>query len=227
MIDLYTWTTPNGRKVSIALEEFGLPYTAHPIDIKKGESILRSVDKFKAYVGGGTETWSAVRKHFDKHDRIVIVTDEQAFWDPTHDAKQASEYDVPIYTFNVAGYEHGNLPSGGQRRYTFGGLTDQGFAAIEMLERGRDLDDQPPSRRFGPHVVQRSRPSWHRGPAGSHRVRHLHVAHEPRHLRTHHRERRAPERDGHCGRRVSPRDAGRAAAAAPEGQDAGAADAVR
>ena len=25
MIDLYTWTTPNGRKVSIALEEMGLP----------------------------------------------------------------------------------------------------------------------------------------------------------------------------------------------------------
>jgi hypothetical protein len=27
VIDLYTWTTPNGRKVSIALEELGLPYT--------------------------------------------------------------------------------------------------------------------------------------------------------------------------------------------------------
>ena len=37
MIDLYTWTTPNGRKASIALEELGLPYTAHPIDINKGE----------------------------------------------------------------------------------------------------------------------------------------------------------------------------------------------
>ena len=37
MIDLYTWTTPNGRKVSIALEEFGLPYTVHPIDISKDE----------------------------------------------------------------------------------------------------------------------------------------------------------------------------------------------
>jgi GST-like protein len=37
MIDLYTWTTPNGRKVSIALEEFGLPYTSHPIDISKDE----------------------------------------------------------------------------------------------------------------------------------------------------------------------------------------------
>jgi GST-like protein len=37
VIDLYTWTTPNGRKISIALEELGLPYTAHPIDIGKDE----------------------------------------------------------------------------------------------------------------------------------------------------------------------------------------------
>ena len=37
MIDLYTWTTPNGRKVSIALEELGLPYTSHAIDISKDE----------------------------------------------------------------------------------------------------------------------------------------------------------------------------------------------
>ena len=37
MIDLYTWTTPNGRKVSIMLEETGLPYRVHPIDIGKGE----------------------------------------------------------------------------------------------------------------------------------------------------------------------------------------------
>lgn len=37
MIDLYTWTTPNGRKVSIALEELGLPYEAHAINISKDE----------------------------------------------------------------------------------------------------------------------------------------------------------------------------------------------
>ncbi len=37
MIDLYTWTTPNGRKVSIALEEMGLPYQSHAIDITKDE----------------------------------------------------------------------------------------------------------------------------------------------------------------------------------------------
>ena len=37
MIDLYTWITPNGLKLSIALEELGLPYRAHPVDITKGE----------------------------------------------------------------------------------------------------------------------------------------------------------------------------------------------
>jgi len=37
MIDLYTWTTPNGRKVSIMLEELGLPYGVHPVNIGKGD----------------------------------------------------------------------------------------------------------------------------------------------------------------------------------------------
>ena len=37
MIDLYTWTTPNGRKVSILLEELGVDYTAHPINIGEGD----------------------------------------------------------------------------------------------------------------------------------------------------------------------------------------------
>jgi len=37
MIDLYTWPTPNGRKVSIMLEEVGLPYRATAIDIRAGE----------------------------------------------------------------------------------------------------------------------------------------------------------------------------------------------
>ncbi|MBM7113991.1 glutathione S-transferase family protein [Archangium primigenium] len=36
MIDLYTWNTPNGYKVSVTLEELGLPYTVHPIDISSG-----------------------------------------------------------------------------------------------------------------------------------------------------------------------------------------------
>jgi len=37
MIDLYTWSTPNGYKVSVMLEELGLPYTVHPLNLGKGE----------------------------------------------------------------------------------------------------------------------------------------------------------------------------------------------
>jgi GST-like protein len=45
VIDLYTWTTPNGRKVSIMLEELALPYRVHAINIGKD-------DQFKPeYVG--------------------------------------------------------------------------------------------------------------------------------------------------------------------------------
>lgn len=37
MIDLYYWPTPNGHKITIALEELGLPYTIHPVNIGKGD----------------------------------------------------------------------------------------------------------------------------------------------------------------------------------------------
>jgi GST-like protein len=37
MIDLYYWTTPNGHKITIFLEETGLPYKIHPVNIGKGD----------------------------------------------------------------------------------------------------------------------------------------------------------------------------------------------
>jgi GST-like protein len=37
MIELYTWNTPNGRKISVALEEMGLPYRVHTVDITRDE----------------------------------------------------------------------------------------------------------------------------------------------------------------------------------------------
>ena len=37
MIDLYTWPTPNGRKISIILEELGIDYTPVSVDISSGE----------------------------------------------------------------------------------------------------------------------------------------------------------------------------------------------
>ena len=37
MIDLYTWPTPNGRKIHIMLEETGLPYEIHPVNTRAGD----------------------------------------------------------------------------------------------------------------------------------------------------------------------------------------------
>ncbi|MGH7929047.1 MAG: glutathione S-transferase family protein, partial [Candidatus Binatia bacterium] len=39
MIQLYTWGTPNGKKVSIMLEEVELPYDVHAIDIGRGDQL--------------------------------------------------------------------------------------------------------------------------------------------------------------------------------------------
>ena len=36
-IEFYTWSTPNGRKISIALEEFELPYNVHTVNIGEDE----------------------------------------------------------------------------------------------------------------------------------------------------------------------------------------------
>jgi GST-like protein len=37
MIDLYYWTTPNGHKITLFLEEAGLPYTIHPVNLGRGD----------------------------------------------------------------------------------------------------------------------------------------------------------------------------------------------
>ncbi len=50
MIDLYTWTTPNGYKASCTLEELELPYEVHPIDI--GTGIQKSPDYLKINPNG-------------------------------------------------------------------------------------------------------------------------------------------------------------------------------
>ena len=48
IIDLYYWPTPNGWKVSIALEEMKLPYEIHPVNINKGEQFEKNFLKYSA-----------------------------------------------------------------------------------------------------------------------------------------------------------------------------------
>ncbi len=111
-------------------------------------SALRIVDEISHDVGGGTNTWQAVAKHYDAHDRVIIITDEQAWPGPIGPSwvspgalvtPAGVGVDKPLYTFNVAGYKAAHAPTG-EKRYAFGGLSDGAFTALALLERGANAD---------------------------------------------------------------------------------------
>ncbi len=87
MIDLYTWTTPNGRKVSILLEELGVPYTAKSVDISKDEQFapdflkIAPNNRIPAIVDHETgvhlmETGAIMLYLAQKYDRFQVTGDE-------------------------------------------------------------------------------------------------------------------------------------------------------
>lgn len=105
------------------------------VSFDKSEPVLK-IAKAATYNGGGTDTFGVLNKVYNGHDRVVILTDEQA----NYHFGRAENIKVPIYTFNLAGYRVGHLPSGSDNRYTFGGLTDAGFKMIDLIERGKNAD---------------------------------------------------------------------------------------
>jgi hypothetical protein len=110
--------------------------------IEPGESLLRSVERWKSggyFIGGGTNTAGVARAAYDRHARVVILTDEQASYSSYGDPGTVIPGTVPLYTWNLAGYRLGHT-AGSPYRHTFGGLSDRGFDMIPLLERGRDGD---------------------------------------------------------------------------------------
>jgi GST-like protein len=84
MIDLYSWTTPNGRKVSILLEELGIPYAAHAINIGQDEQFdpaflkIAPNNKIPAIVDGDTgqalmESAAIMLYLAEKHGKFLDV----------------------------------------------------------------------------------------------------------------------------------------------------------
>ncbi|HEY9371008.1 TROVE domain-containing protein [Streptomyces sp.] len=125
------------RANSADLVQFGTG--SAPIAVNSGESVLKAVERFGSM--GGTNTAQAVRQHYQGHDRVVIVTDEQAWggWHGEEPTRQVPAH-VPVYTWNLAGYQRGHGSSGTGNRHTFGGLSDAAFRLIPLLEAGRSAD---------------------------------------------------------------------------------------
>lgn len=90
MIKLYTWTTPNGRKISIALEELGLPYEVVPIDIGRDEQFdpaflaISPNNKIPAIVDGEVslmESGAILLYLAEKTGQLLPPRDTRAYWD--------------------------------------------------------------------------------------------------------------------------------------------------
>ncbi len=89
MIDLYTWNTPNGRKISIALEEMQLPYRVHPIDIGKDEQFdqeflkISPNNKIPAIVDGDftlMESGAILMYLAETSGKLLAPRDSERYW---------------------------------------------------------------------------------------------------------------------------------------------------
>jgi len=133
------------------LVQFGT--RSEEVSFKKTDSVLTTVKKFGDL--GGTATHAAIVKHFDpaKHKRVILVTDEQSNgwyyahnggssywggWDRVQgDVLDGIPANVPTYTWNLVGYAAGYGESKPNRTY-LGGLSDQAFKLIPLVEAGYD-----------------------------------------------------------------------------------------
>lgn len=118
------------------LVEFGS--SSQSVTFTRSSSLLKMVEKFGDL--GGTQTGEAVRRHYQGHDRVIVITDEQvgsSFY-YRGDPFEALPPGTRTYTWNLVGYERGHAASGSNNRHTFGGLSDSSFKIIPLLEANRD-----------------------------------------------------------------------------------------
>lgn len=121
-------------KRAASAEIFAYGTKSVPLVVGPQASILRTMESLPDL--GGTRTWQTVTERYSGHDRVIILTDEQAFYaHPSYDNLP----DIPkVFTFNLQGYKvaHAEERPGW---HTFGGgLTDAAFRLLAVLDRGRD-----------------------------------------------------------------------------------------
>jgi hypothetical protein len=128
---------------------YGYGFHSYPVEFGTGDAVLTTMGKFR--MDNGTDTFGALQRHYDGHDRVVIITDEQtiANRDMT-DPRSRRRYGldvlrpldtlvpahVPVFTWNLGGYKYAHAT--GPNWHTLGGLTDIAFELIPLLEAGHD-----------------------------------------------------------------------------------------
>lgn len=117
-------------------------------ELAYGGSVLGQTQQFVRRVGEaghGTQIAASMRATFAGHDRVVVFTDMQTmgrnartFGYGIGDVSSAVPASVPVYAWNLAGYEASMMPTGSGNRHEFGGFSDSAFSIMQTLEAGRD-----------------------------------------------------------------------------------------
>lgn len=124
----------------------------HPL--VKGGSVLRQTEDFCrriGEVGHGTETIAALKGSFNGHDRVVIISDMQAFnyggrasvgyYDAMGRTRgmsvsEAIPAGVPMFGVDTSGYSKASIDTSKPNRYEIGGFSDKLFTMVDLLSRG-------------------------------------------------------------------------------------------
>ncbi|MEV4159263.1 TROVE domain-containing protein [Nonomuraea dietziae] len=112
-------------------------------DLGKGASVLKELNRFVdriGEVGHGTQIAESVRRTYDSHDRVIILSDMQTMNGYGGNVTDAAPKHIPMYGFNLAGYQHAAMPAGSGNRHELGGFSDATFKLIPLLEAGRNAD---------------------------------------------------------------------------------------
>lgn len=122
-----------------------VPYATRwtTIDVPRGSSILKVTKKLDEVAKNGrlehgTETWAAMKASYKNHDRVINISDMQAFGG--YGSHPDSFVTCPIYNFDVGGYGQTNMAVGEKGRYEFAGFNDQAFKAMKIIEEKKGAD---------------------------------------------------------------------------------------
>jgi hypothetical protein len=105
--------------------------------VKTSSSVLRTAETIinaSGTVGHGTNTWPSVKQMWKEHgpfDRVLVFTDMQDH--PSHASAADVPKNVPVYVWDLAGHKTANIELG-SGRYLFGGLNDQSFKSLKLVE---------------------------------------------------------------------------------------------
>lgn len=130
------------RRNAGSVDLFQYANYAASLDVPKGGSVLRMVEAVRQNsnrVGMGTNIEGSVRATYKGHDRVIIFSDGQGTWGKSAQGVGGSvPANIPVYLFNIEGYSVSPMPTGSAARFDLGGLSDQTFKLIPLLEAGRD-----------------------------------------------------------------------------------------